>query len=258
MTSACAVPWNYCAALHNAPVSQLQGEGDNCLLPHPSGELHPRHSRSKRLFPIQFVAGDLGFWGPGGRLHLLGRLKDMVKSGGENVYASEVESALASHPAVRAAVIVGLPDSRLGECVAAVVILQPGWKWRGATLGAEATGSAPAVSGASSEGVSAQASNSSGSGGGGGGGTADGSSAGASSVLDVSRGSDRVLDLPMLKKHCAAAGLSGYKVPRVAAAAAELPTTSSGKVMKPAVKAMLLQRFGNGPASYGETVVSKL
>jgi hypothetical protein len=47
----------------------------------------------------------------------VGRLKDMIKSGGENVYAAEVEAVLLRHPAVAAAAVLGMPDSRLGEKV---------------------------------------------------------------------------------------------------------------------------------------------
>ena len=66
-----------------------------------------------------------------GRLWLLGRAKDMIKSGGENVHAWEVERCLAAHPAVAMAAVVGAADWRLGEAVAAAVVLRPGWRWRG-------------------------------------------------------------------------------------------------------------------------------
>lgn len=54
----------------------------------------------------------------------------MIKSGGENVHALEVESALMTHPAVAAAAVVGLEHPRLGEQVAAAVMLKPGWLWQ--------------------------------------------------------------------------------------------------------------------------------
>jgi len=59
-------------------------------------------------------------------LSLLDRLKDMVITGGENVYSSEVEAVLHQHPAVAEAVIVAMPDERLGEIVTAVIVLKPG------------------------------------------------------------------------------------------------------------------------------------
>jgi len=61
--------------------------------------------------------GDLGWLDTRGQLWLLGRSKDVVKSGGENVHAREVEGVLESHPAVLAAAVVGLPHTRLGEMV---------------------------------------------------------------------------------------------------------------------------------------------
>lgn len=65
--------------------------------------------------------GDLGRIDRKGRLWLLGRVKDMVKSGGENVFAPEVEEALCRHPNVVSAAVVGLPDERLGEKVRLLV-----------------------------------------------------------------------------------------------------------------------------------------
>lgn len=70
--------------------------------------------------------GDLGRKGPGGRLVYEGRLKDMLKIGGENVAAVELESFLMTHPAVRMAQVIGVPDDRLMEVAAAFIELQPG------------------------------------------------------------------------------------------------------------------------------------
>ena len=62
-----------------------------------------------------------------GYLYIVDRLKDMIITGGENVYCAEVEAALTSHPAVLEAAVFGVPDSRWGERVhAAVVLRQPG------------------------------------------------------------------------------------------------------------------------------------
>ncbi len=73
-----------------------------------------------------FHTGDLGRFDAQGFLHIVGRNKDMIISGGFNVYAREVEDALASHPAVEEAAVIGLPDAQWGEIVAAVVVLRSG------------------------------------------------------------------------------------------------------------------------------------
>lgn len=61
-----------------------------------------------------------------GFLYYVDRLKDMIKSGGENVYSKEVEDALYSHPAVSEAAVVGVPDEKWGEAVQALIILKKG------------------------------------------------------------------------------------------------------------------------------------
>ncbi|EJU12428.1 AMP-dependent synthetase and ligase [Sphingomonas sp. LH128] len=70
--------------------------------------------------------GDLGRIGAMGRVVYEGRLKDMLKIGGENVAAVELESFLATHPAIRMAQVVGVPDERLMEVAAAFIELNPG------------------------------------------------------------------------------------------------------------------------------------
>jgi len=61
-----------------------------------------------------------------GYVYVVDRLKDMIITGGENVYSAEVENALARHPAVAACAVIGVEDPRWGERVHAVVVLQPG------------------------------------------------------------------------------------------------------------------------------------
>jgi fatty-acyl-CoA synthase len=68
--------------------------------------------------------GDLGELLPGGRLRMLGRLKDLFRVGGENVAPAEVEQVLLGHPAVETAQVVGVPDARLGEVPCAYVKLK--------------------------------------------------------------------------------------------------------------------------------------
>jgi len=69
-----------------------------------------------------FRTGDLGVLDTGGWLTIVGRIKELIIRGGENVAPAEVERALEAHPAVRQAVVVGYPDEHLGERVAAFVV----------------------------------------------------------------------------------------------------------------------------------------
>jgi long-chain acyl-CoA synthetase len=59
-------------------------------------------------------------------VHVVDRVKDMIISGGENVYSAEVEAALSSQPAVAACAVIGVPNATWGEAVHAVVVLRPG------------------------------------------------------------------------------------------------------------------------------------
>lgn len=70
--------------------------------------------------------GDLGYRAADGYLYVTDRLKDMIVSGGENVYPREVEDVLFEHPDVLDAAVIGVPDERWGERVHAVVALRPG------------------------------------------------------------------------------------------------------------------------------------
>lgn len=72
------------------------------------------------------LTGDLGRMDDDGYLWIVDRKKDLVIRGGYNVYPREVEEALYAHPNVREAAVIGIPDSRLGEEIAAVIAPQPG------------------------------------------------------------------------------------------------------------------------------------
>ncbi len=61
-----------------------------------------------------------------GYYYLMDRKKDMVKTGGENVYAQEVERIIQSHPAILDSAVIGVPDARFGEAIAAAIVLRPG------------------------------------------------------------------------------------------------------------------------------------
>lgn len=70
--------------------------------------------------------GDIGYFDEAGYLYVVDRLKDMIITGGENVWSQEVENALASHPAVAQCAVIGKPDPHWGEAVHAVVNLREG------------------------------------------------------------------------------------------------------------------------------------
>jgi acyl-CoA synthetase (AMP-forming)/AMP-acid ligase II len=73
-----------------------------------------------------FRTGDMGRVDADGFVYVQDRLKDMIISGGENVYSPEIERVLAEHPAVMEVAVIGVPDERWGEAVKAVVSLHPG------------------------------------------------------------------------------------------------------------------------------------
>jgi fatty-acyl-CoA synthase len=73
-----------------------------------------------------YHTGDLGSFDDEGYLSIVGRARDVIRTGGETVAPGEVEAALVSHPTVREVAVVGLPDAQWGEIVCAVVVPQPG------------------------------------------------------------------------------------------------------------------------------------
>jgi acyl-CoA synthetase (AMP-forming)/AMP-acid ligase II len=70
--------------------------------------------------------GDGGYMDERGYVFIVDRIKDMIVSGGENVYSAEVENVIAKHPSVAACAVIGVPDVEYGEGVHAVVVLAPG------------------------------------------------------------------------------------------------------------------------------------
>lgn len=70
--------------------------------------------------------GDAGYLDEDGYLFIVDRVKDMVVTGGENVFTTEVENAVISHEAVRDVAVIGIPHAEWGEAVHAIVILHPG------------------------------------------------------------------------------------------------------------------------------------
>jgi acyl-CoA synthetase (AMP-forming)/AMP-acid ligase II len=148
----------------------------------------------------------------------------MIKTGGENVHAAEVECVLLSHPAVAAAAAFGLDHSRLGEQVAAAVLLQPGWAWGGAA------GVAPQQQGNVS------------------GATAPQQQQQRQGTDPVGSGFKGVVSAADLQQHCRSVLLSPYKLPRVLVCVQQLPLNSSGKVVKAVLKQQVQQLLAAGLA----------
>ena len=73
-----------------------------------------------------YHSGDAGYLDEDGYLYLVDRVKDMIVTGGENVYSTEVENAIAGHPAVLQVAVIGIPSEKWGEGVHAIVVLRPG------------------------------------------------------------------------------------------------------------------------------------
>ena len=73
-----------------------------------------------------YHTGDAGYIDDDGYLFLVDRVKDMIVTGGENVYSAEVESAISTHPGVAQVAVIGIPDAKWGESVHAIVVPHPG------------------------------------------------------------------------------------------------------------------------------------
>jgi fatty-acyl-CoA synthase len=70
--------------------------------------------------------GDLGYLDEEGYFYIAGRIKEMIVSGGQNIYPAEIENTLIDHPAVADCTVIGLPDEKWGEAVTAVIVKKPG------------------------------------------------------------------------------------------------------------------------------------
>src|SRR5207248_380116 len=81
---------------------------------------------TKEIIDGLMSTGDLGHQDAAGRLFIDGRADDMIISGGENVFPSEIEEVLASHPAVAEAAVVGVSDEQFGQRIRAFVVVHSG------------------------------------------------------------------------------------------------------------------------------------
>ena len=73
-----------------------------------------------------YRTGDVAYRDAEGLYYIVDRVKDMIVSGGENIYSAEVENVLSTHPVVAQVAVIGVPDSRWGEAVKAIVVRRPG------------------------------------------------------------------------------------------------------------------------------------
>ncbi len=80
---------------------------------------------AKALRDGWFYSGDAGYMDADAYLYIYDRIKDMIISGGENIYPAEIESVLFAHPAVADVGVIGVPDDKFGEAVKAVVVCKP-------------------------------------------------------------------------------------------------------------------------------------
>jgi 2-furoate---CoA ligase len=88
-----------------------------------SGYLNRPDADAEKLRGGWYFTGDVCVLREDGDVELVGRVDDVIRSGGESVYPEEVEAVLASHPAVRESCVIGIPDAKWGEMVVACVVL---------------------------------------------------------------------------------------------------------------------------------------
>jgi long-chain acyl-CoA synthetase len=119
---------------------QITDSVGNALPPGEAGEVCARGGNLMREYwqkPVEtkeamrdgwYRTGDMGFVDEDSLLHLTDRMKDMIVTGGENVYSIEVENAIGSHPSVAEVAVIGIPSDKWGEAVHAIVVLRQGTK----------------------------------------------------------------------------------------------------------------------------------
>jgi long-chain acyl-CoA synthetase len=102
---------------------EIYARGPNIML----GYLKRPEETAKALVPGGWYrTGDVAYMDDHGYFYIVDRAKDMIISGGENIYTTEVENAIYAHPAVLEAAVVGIPHETWGETVHAEVVLKPG------------------------------------------------------------------------------------------------------------------------------------
>jgi long-chain acyl-CoA synthetase len=110
------------ALLSSGTIGEVVVSGSNIM----KGYWNKPEQTAEALKDGGYWTGDLGYLDDDGYLYLVDRSKDMIISGGENVYSTEIEEVLYKHPAVLEAAVFGIPHDTWGEAVHAVVLLCPG------------------------------------------------------------------------------------------------------------------------------------
>jgi long-chain acyl-CoA synthetase len=108
-------------ALPAGEMGEVVVRGDPVML----GYLNNREATAKTLAGGWLHTGDMGRFDAHGYLTLVDRSKDLIISGGSNIYPREVEEVLLRHPAVREVAVIGEPDPDWGESIVAVVVRDP-------------------------------------------------------------------------------------------------------------------------------------
>jgi len=103
-------------------VGEIIAKGPNVM----RGYLNKPDATSAALKNGWMHTGDMGIMDEDGYVYVVDRLKDMIISGGENIYSVEVENAIGKHPDVAACAVIGVPCTEMGEKVHAAVVLKPG------------------------------------------------------------------------------------------------------------------------------------
>ncbi|BBX26244.1 long-chain fatty acid--CoA ligase [Mycolicibacterium alvei] len=110
------------AEVPRGTVGEIVVRGGNVML----GYWNKPHETAAAVRDGWMYTGDGGFMDEAGYVFIVDRLKDMIVTGGENVYSVEVENAVARNPGVAQCAVIGVPDQDWGERVHAVVVLRPG------------------------------------------------------------------------------------------------------------------------------------
>ena len=103
-------------------IGEIIARGPNIM----QGYLNKPEATKEALRNGWMHTGDLAYMDYDGYVFIVDRLKDMIISGGENIYSTEVENAIARHPAIAACAVVGLPCAEMGERVHAAIVLKAG------------------------------------------------------------------------------------------------------------------------------------